>query len=307
MTAVAVVAGGVGAARMLGGLVQVVDRATITAVVNTGDDVELHGLHISPDIDTITYTLAGAVNPETGWGLVGETWQAMEALGRYGGVTWFNLGDRDLGTHLYRTQRLQEGATLTEVTGEIVAAWDLGLTLVPMSDDPVRTMITVVDEGEIGFQDYFVRRHHDVEATAIRFAGVEDADPSPAALAALADAERVIIAPSNPLVSIAPVLAVPGLRAAVEARRGDCVAVSPIIAGTTVKGPADRLLTELGHDASVVGVARLYAPLAAKLVIDEADADLADAVRAEGIEAVVAPTMMYGPPEAAALARVVLA
>ena len=307
MTAVAVVAGGVGAARMLGGLVQVVDRATITAVVNTGDDVELHGLHISPDIDTITYTLAGAVNPETGWGLVGETWQAMEALGRYGGVTWFNLGDRDLGTHLYRTQRLREGATLTEVTGEIVAAWDLGLTLVPMSDDPVRTMITVVDEGEIGFQDYFVRRHHDVEATAIRFAGVEDADPSPAALAALADAERVIIAPSNPLVSIAPVLAVPGLRAAVEARRGDCVAVSPIIAGTTVKGPADRLLTELGHDASVVGVARLYAPLAAKLVIDEADADLADAVRAEGIEAVVAPTMMYGPPEAAALARVVLA
>ncbi len=306
MTAVAVVAGGVGAARMLGGLVQVVDRATITAVVNTGDDVELHGLHISPDIDTITYTLAGAVNPDTGWGLVGETWQAMEALGRYGGVTWFNLGDRDLGTHLYRTQRLREGATLTEVTGEIVAAWDLGLTLVPMSDDPVRTMITVVDEGEIGFQDYFVRRHHEVEATAIRFAGVEDADPSPAALAALADAERVIIAPSNPLVSIAPVLAVPGLRAAVEARRGDCVAVSPIIAGTTVKGPADRLLTELGHDASVVGVARLYAPLAAKLVIDEADADLADAVRAEGIEAVVAPTMMYGHPEAAALARVVL-
>ena len=307
MTAVAVVAGGVGAARMLGGLVQVVDPATITAVVNTGDDVELHGLHISPDIDTITYTLAGAVNPETGWGLVGETWQAMEALGRYGGVTWFNLGDRDLGTHLYRTQRLREGATLTEVTGEIVAAWDLGLTLVPMSDDPVRTMITVVDEGEIGFQDYFVRRHHDVEATAIRFAGVEDADPSPAALAALADAERVIIAPSNPLVSIAPVLAVPGLRAAVEARRGDCVAVSPIIAGTTVKGPADRLLTELGHDASVVGVARLYAPLAAALVIDEADADLADAVTAEGIEAIVAPTMMHGPPEAAALARVVLA
>ena len=306
MTAVAVVAGGVGAARMLGGLVQVVDPATIAAVVNTGDDVELHGLHISPDIDTITYTLAGAVNPETGWGLVGETWQAMEALGRYGGVTWFNLGDRDLGTHLYRTQRLREGATLTEVTGEIVAAWDLGLTLVPMSDDPVRTMITVVDEGEIGFQDYFVRRHHDVEATAIRFAGVEDADPSPAALAALADAERLVIAPSNPLVSIAPVLAVPGLRAAVEARRGDCVAVSPIIAGTTVKGPADRLLTELGHDASVVGVARLYAPLAARLVIDEADADLADAVRAEGIEAVVAPTMMYGPPEAAALARVVL-
>jgi len=303
---VAVVAGGVGAARLLGGLVQVVEPASITALVNTGDDVELHGLHISPDLDTITYTLAGAVNPETGWGLVGETWQAMDALGRYGGVTWFNLGDRDLGTHLYRTQRLREGATLTEVTAEIVTGWELGLHLVPMSDDSVRTMITVVDEGEIGFQDYFVRRHHDVAATAIRFAGAEAARPSPTALAALADAERVVIAPSNPLVSIAPVLAVPGLREAVEARREDCVAVSPIIAGTTVKGPADRLLTELGHDASVVGVARLYAPLAARLVIDEADAELADAVTMEGIEAVVAPTMMYGPPEAAALARVVL-
>ena len=303
---VAVVAGGVGAARLLGGLVQVVDPASITAVVNTGDDVELHGLHISPDLDTVTYTLAGAVNPETGWGLIGETWQAMEALGRYGGVTWFNLGDRDLGTHLFRTQRLREGAGLTQVTAEIVAGWGLGLHVVPMSDDPVRTMITVVDEGEIGFQDYFVRRHHDVVATDIRFAGASTARPSPPALAALATAERVIIAPSNPLVSIAPVLSVPGLRDAVEARREDCVAVSPIIAGTTVKGPADRLLTELGHDASVVGVARLYAPLAARLVIDEADADLADAVTAEGIEAVVAPTMMYGPPEAAALARVVV-
>ena len=304
--AVAVVAGGVGAARLLGGLVQVVDPGSITAVVNTGDDIELHGLHVSPDLDTITYTLAGAVNPATGWGLVGETWQAMDALGRYGGVTWFSLGDRDLGTHLHRTQRLREGASLTEVTAEITTAWDLGVTLVPMSDDPVRTMITVVDDGEIGFQDYFVRRRHAVAATAIRFAGAEAATPSPAALAALADAERVVIAPSNPLVSIAPVLAVPGLRAALEARRRDKVAVSPIIAGATVKGPADRLLGELGHDVSVVGVARLYAPLAARLVIDEADADLADAVTAEGIEAVVAPTLMTGPPEAAALARVVV-
>ena len=304
---VAVLAGGVGAARLLGGLVQVVDPVGITAVVNTGDDVELHGLHVSPDLDTITYTLAGAVDPETGWGLVGETWRTMEALGRYGGVTWFNLGDQDLGTHLYRTHRLREGATLTEVTAEITAAWDLGLTLVPMSDDPVRTMITVVDEGEIGFQDYFVRRRHSVEATAIRFAGADAARPSPAALVALTGADRVVIAPSNPLVSIAPILAVPGLRDAVEARRADAVAVTPIIAGATVKGPADRLLAELGHDASVVGVARLYAPLAARLVIDDADADLADAVAAEGIEPVVAPTLMTGPPEAAALARVALA
>jgi LPPG:FO 2-phospho-L-lactate transferase len=306
MTAVAVLAGGVGAARLLGGLVQVVDPAGITAIVNTGDDVELHGLHVSPDLDTITYTLAGVVNPDTGWGLVGETWQAMEALGRYGGPTWFNLGDRDIGTHLYRTHRLREGATLTEVTAEITAGWDLGLRLVPMSDDPVRTMITVVDEGEIGFQDYFVRRRHSVAATAIRFAGAEEATASPAALGALEEAERVVIAPSNPLVSIAPVLAVPGLREVVAGRRADTAAVSPIIAGTTVKGPADRLLRELGHDASVVGVARLYAPLAARLVIDEADADLADQVAAEGIEPVVAPTLMSGPAEAADLARVVL-
>jgi LPPG:FO 2-phospho-L-lactate transferase len=303
---VTVLAGGVGAARLLGGLVQVVDPAELTAIVNTGDDVELHGLHVSPDLDTISYTLAGAVNPETGWGLVGETWQAMDALGRYGGVTWFNLGDRDLGTHLYRTHRLREGATLTEVTAEITTAWDLGLRLLPMSDDPVRTMVTVVDEGEIGFQDYFVRRRHDVAATAIRFAGAQEAEPSPAALEALSSAERVVIAPSNPLVSIAPILAVPGLRQAIEARRDDAVAVSPIIAGATVKGPADRLLRELGHDVSVVGVARLYAPLACRLVIDEADAALADAVAAEGIEPVVAPTLMSGPPEAAALAKVVL-
>jgi len=305
--AVTVVAGGVGAARLLGGLVQVVEPSTIAAVVNTGDDLVLHGLDISPDLDTITYTLADAVDPERGWGLRGESWQAMDALGRYGGVTWFNLGDRDLGTHLYRTQRRLDGLTLTEVTAEITRAWGLELALLPMTDDPVRTMITVVDEGEIGFQDYFVRRRHDVEATAIRFAGADEATPSPAALAALAEAERVVVAPSNPLVSIAPVLAVPGLRSAVEARREDCVAVSPIIAGSTVKGPADRLLRELGHDVSVVGVARLYAPLAAKLVMDEADADLADDVAAEGIEPVVAPTMMHGPPEAAALARVVLA
>jgi LPPG:FO 2-phospho-L-lactate transferase len=304
---VAVLAGGVGAARLLGGLIQVVDPEAVTAVVNTGDDVELHGLHVSPDLDTITYTLAGAVDPETGWGLAGETWRAMAALGRYGGLTWFNLGDRDLGTHLYRTHRLREGATLTQVTAEITAAWDLRVRLVPMSDDPVRTMVTVVDEGEIGFQDYFVRRRHAVAATAIRFAGAETARPAPAALAALADADRLVIAPSNPLVSIAPILAVPGLRTAVEARREDAVAVSPIIAGATVKGPADRLLAELGHDASVVGVARLYAPLAGRLVIDEADADLAGAVTAEGIEAVVAPTLMTGPPEAAAVAEVVLA
>ena len=188
-------AGGVGAARMLAGLVQVVDPADLTAVVNVGDDLVLHGLHISPDLDTVTYTLAGAINTETGWGLTGETWQARAMLERYGGVSWFGLGDRDLGTHLYRTQRLAEGADLATVTAEIAAAWDLGLQLLPVTDDPLRTMVTLAadDEAgpdspglpagtEIGFQEYFVQRHHSVPVSSVRFAGAEAARPTPGVL-----------------------------------------------------------------------------------------------------------------------------
>jgi LPPG:FO 2-phospho-L-lactate transferase len=304
---IAALAGGVGAARMLRGLAAVVPPSEICAVVNTGDDFVLHGLHISPDLDTVTYTLAGAVNPETGWGLVGETWQAMDALERYGGQTWFRLGDRDLATHLYRTQRRAEGATLSEVAAEMAAAWEVGIRLVPVSDDPVRTVLTVEGEGEIDFQDYFVARHHDVTVSAVRFAGAERARPAPGVLEALAAAEAVVVCPSNPIVSIGPVLAVPGVRAAVTARRDSTVAVSPIVAGAALKGPADRLLRELGHDASVVGVARIYADLAAVLVIDEADADLAPAVEEQGMRAVVAPTVMSTPERAAELARTALA
>jgi LPPG:FO 2-phospho-L-lactate transferase len=300
-------AGGVGAARMLVGLAAVTaDQATITAIVNTGDDMVLHGLAISPDLDTVTYTLAGAISRQQGWGLEGETWQAMDALERYGGQTWFRLGDKDLATHLYRTQRLAEGATLTEVTGEITRAWGIDVRLLPMTDDPVRTRVTVIDEGEIGFQEYFVGRQHSVAVESVRFAGADDARPGPEVLDAIAGADRVVVCPSNPIVSIGPLLAIPGVRDAVIARRDDCVAVSPIIAGAALKGPADRMLVELGHEASVTGVARLYAPLAAALVIDEADAALAGAVEAEGMRAVVAPTVMRGPTEAAALAKVVL-
>jgi len=303
---IAVLAGGVGAARMLAGLVQIVPPTEITAVVNTGDDLVLHGLHISPDLDTVTYTLAGAINPETGWGLAGETWQAMASLARYGGVTWFGLGDQDLGTHLYRTQRLHEGADLATVTAEIAAAWGLALRLLPVTNDALRTRVTVEGEGEVGFQEYFVERRHSVTVSSVRFEGAESTRPAPGVLDALVAATTVVIAPSNPIVSIGPLLAVPGVRDAVEARRDDVVAVSPIIAGAALKGPADRLLTELGHEASVVGVARLYAPLAATLVIDEADTDLATAVEAEGVRCVVAPTIMSGPAEAAALASVVI-
>ena len=296
---------------MLRGLSDVVAPADITAVVNTADDVVLHGLHVSPDLDTVVYTLAGANDDERGWGLAGETWAAMEALDRYGGQTWFRLGDRDLATHLYRTQRLAEQATLSEVTTEVTAAWGVAIRVLPMSDDRVETRVTVPGprpgtSEEIGFQEWFVARRHDVVVESVRFEGADEAQPAPGVLDALGAGDRVVLCPSNPLVSIAPVLAVPGVADAVRARRDDVVAVSPIVAGAALRGPADRLMSDLGHEPSVVGVARLYASLAACLVVDEADADLAPAVEAEGMRCVVAPAVMRGRPEAAALARAVL-
>ncbi len=300
---VAVLSGGVGAARLLRGVQQVVAPEAIAAIVNTGDDVILHGLHISPDIDTIIYTLADAVNPETGWGLAGETWQAMSMVERYGGVSWFNLGDRDLGTHLYRTHRLGEGATLTEVTGEIARAWGLGVNIVPMSDDRVQTRVTVPDDGEIGFQEYFVERRHGVPVSAVRFAGAEAAALSPAAASSLATADVVIVAPSNPLVSIAPLLAVPGLRDAVVARRATTVAVSPIVGGKAIKGPAEELLRGLGHEASAVGVATMYRDIASVLVIDQVDAEYAADIEAIGMRCIVTDTIMSSPGVSASLAR----
>ncbi|MDQ1374394.1 MAG: 2-phospho-L-lactate transferase [Actinomycetota bacterium] len=299
-------AGGVGAARFLRGLVDVVPPGDVTAIVNTGDDVVLHGLHVSPDLDTVTYTLADSINPETGWGLAGESWRVMEELERLGGESWFRLGDRDLATHLYRTERLARGDGLSDVTASLALTFGVDVRLLPMSDDRVETRVVVEGEGEIGFQDYFVGRQHSVPVTAVRFAGVSEARPGPGVLDAIRDADRVVVCPSNPIVSIGPILAVPGVRSAVEGVRDRVVAVSPIIAGAALKGPADRMLTELGHEASVVGVARLYAPLARALVVDEADAALAGAVEAEGMECIVTPTIMRGRVEAAALARVVL-
>ena len=302
------IAGGVGAARFLSGLLQVAPPTSCTAIVNVGDDVELHGLWVSPDLDTVTYTLAGAIDPEREWGLAGETWNAMDALGRYGGITWFNLGDRDLATHLYRTQRRREGAALGEVTGEIVRAWGLELRVLPVTDDRVETRVTLADTGEeVNFQEYFVKHHHGVPVQAVRFAGARDARPGPGVLDAITGAATVVIAPSNPLVSIAPVLAVPGVRDAIAARRAHTVAVSPIVGGAALKGPADRMLVELGHESSVLGVARLYVDLASVLVIDEVDAEHADAVEALGLRCVVTDTIMKSPERAASLARAVLA
>jgi LPPG:FO 2-phospho-L-lactate transferase len=289
-------------------MVQVTDPSDISVVVNTGDDMVLHGLTISPDIDTVTYTLAGRDNRETGWGVADESFTAMTELERLGGEAWFRLGDRDLATHLFRTQRLAEGASLSEATAELARRRGLAVRILPMSDQPVRTMVTLAGEGEpeVGFQHYFVRLRHSVPVRAVRFEGAALAEPSPGVLDAIEQAQLVVVCPSNPIVSIGPILAVPGVRDALTARRADVVAVCPIIAGKALKGPADRLLVELGHESSVVGVARLYADWVGTLVIDVADTDAADAVRAVGLECVVAPTVMTDPARSAALARTVL-
>jgi LPPG:FO 2-phospho-L-lactate transferase len=305
--------GGVGAARMLSGLVRVMPPEEITAVINVGDDMVLHGLHISPDLDTVTYTLAGLDNRETGWGLAGESWTVMDQLAQLGGESWFRLGDRDLATHLFRTERLAAGQSLSQVTAALAARRGIGVRLLPVTDDPVRTRITLAQATELGpagtevaFQDYFVRLHHGVAVRAIRFEGAEAARPAPGVLEALHETERIVVCPSNPIVSIGPLLAVPGVLDTLRELRDKTVAVSPIIAGAALKGPADRMMSELGSQSSVVGVARLYAPWVSTLVIDEADRDQAAAVEAEGIRCVVAPTIMDSPDRAAELARRVL-
>ncbi len=306
------IAGGVGAARMLAALRQVVDAEQLTAVVNVADDTTMHGLVVCPDLDTVTYTLADAIDPGRGWGLRNETWTTMDSLSRYAEtnghaeIGWFNLGDRDLGTHLYRTSRLRQGATLTAVTGEIARRWGIGVTLLPVSDHPISTRVTVDGGEEIGFQDYFVRLHHDVAVDKVRFEGIESAVPGPDVIDAIDGADRIVIAPSNPIVSVAPVLGVPGVGDAVRRARDRCVAVSPIVGGAALKGPADRLMSELGMEPSVVGVARAYVDDASVLIIDDVDRHHAPAIAEIGMTPVVTPTVMSRPGVAASLARAVL-
>jgi len=305
--------GGVGAARMLSGLVRVVPGDEITAIVNVGDDMVLHGLSISPDLDTVTYTLAGMDNRETGWGVAGESWAVMDELGRLGGEDWFRLGDRDLATHLFRTGRLAAGEPLSAVTAALCERRGIAVRMVPVTDDPLRTRVTLATRSalgpagtEVGFQDYFVRLAHDVPVRSVRFDGAAEARPAPGVMDALGRAAMIVVCPSNPVVSIGPLLAVPGIEDALRARRADVVAVSPIVAGAALKGPADRMLRELGTEPSVVGVARLYASWVGTLVVDEADAAHASAVEAAGVRCVVAPTVMSSPERAADLAKVVL-
>lgn len=310
---ISVLAGGVGAARFLRGLQRVVDPASITAIVNTGDDTVMHGLSVSPDVDTVTYTLADAIDPERGWGLRAETWRAMESLDRFAAVRpggsragerWFNLGDTDLATHFYRTARLAEGATLAEVTDEIRRAFGVGVRVVPMTNDPVSTIVHLADGGVVSFQEYFVKLRHDVAVSRIELRGIASARFVDESL--LTDAEAVVIAPSNPIVSIGPLRAVGGVDALLAARRESVVAVSPIVAGAALKGPADRMLTELGMEPSVVGVARLYAPVCGTLVIDEQDSHLRARVEECGVRCVVTDTIMSKPGVGEELARVVL-
>ena len=317
---IAVLAGGVGAARFLRGLMLEVEHHRITSLVNTGDDTVLHGLHISPDLDTVTYTLAGAIDPERGWGLEHETWTAMGALTKYAAnrpsnsqaaPTWFNLGDKDLATHFYRTARLAEGATLAQVTTEIAQAWGLDIQLIPMTNDNVQTVITLAENceagnagSEISFQEYFVKHHHSVAASAVKFVGSTEAQPN--GLDVLTSAESILIAPSNPLVSIAPIRSLAGVDEILAKRRDSVCAISPIVNGAALKGPADRLMTELGHESTVVGVAKIYAPICGTLIIDNADAHLASAIEAQGMRCIVTDTIMKTPQVSAALARTAL-
>lgn len=286
-------AGGVGGAKLALGLAAMAaDRLSI--VVNTADDFEHLGLHVSPDLDTVMYTLAGVANTETGWGRAGETWNFMAALTQLGGESWFNLGDRDLAVHVERTRRLRAGATLSAVTADLCHRLGIVARVLPMSDDPVRTVVATAAEGELDFQHWFVRRRCEPKVETIRFTGLEGARALPAALAALADPNLrgLVICPSNPFVSVAPILAVPGIRAAIEGLRMPRIAVTPIVGGQAVKGPAAKMLAELGHSVSAAGVAACYKGLIDGFVLDRVDAAAKPEIEALGLRVLVADTMM---------------
>ena len=298
-------AGGTGAAKLLRGLDALVEPGALTIIGNTGDDALIWGLHVSPDLDTICYTLAGLIDESRGWGLRDESFRTLGEMVRFGEPTWFNLGDRDLATHLHRTRLLAEGATLSEVTARL--ARDLGARhlVVPMSDQAVRTRLLGPD-GWLTFQEYFVREKTQVEVRDVEYAGAAAAAPSPGLLEAIAEADAVIVCPSNPVTSIGPILAVPGLAAALEETRAPVIAVSPIIGGAAVSGPAGRLMAMRGLEVSAFGVAAAYAPWLDTLVLDRVDAALAPRLEATGVRPVLADTLMRGLPDEIALARRVL-
>lgn len=286
-------AGGVGGARMAAGLAQCLPPGELTVIVNTADDFEHLGLSISPDLDTVMYTLAGLEHAEQGWGLAGESWAIMEALGRLGGETWFRLGDRDLATHIERTRRLAAGEPLSQITAALSSALGVASRILPMSNDRVRTVVET-DEGRLDFQHYFVRRRCEPRLISVAFDGAARARALADALAALGapTLEAIVLCPSNPYVSVAPILAIDALNAAIPARRVPLVAVSPIVGGEAIKGPAGKMMAELGGQVSALGVARHYRGLIDGLVIDEADRTLAPDIAALGMAVHVADTIM---------------
>jgi LPPG:FO 2-phospho-L-lactate transferase len=302
---IAVLAGGVGGSKLVLGLSRVMEPRDLLVIANTGDDVVMHGLHVSPDPDILLYTLSGLVNPETGWGFRNESFRVAEGLARYGRPIWFRLGDGDLATHIHRTAMLKDGASLSEAIDSIRTALGVTIRILPMSDSPVPTMLDT-DEGRMHLQDYFVRRKCEPRLRAIAFDGVESARPAPGVIEAIQGADAIVIAPSNPLISIGPILAVPGIREALRAARARVIAVSPLVGGKSLKGPSDKMMAELGHHVSASGVARLYRDVCSAMVIDEADADESAAITSLGMKAVVRPTVMRTLGDKEDLARAVL-
>ncbi len=298
-------AGGVGASKLLLGLYHVMDPRALTVVVNTGDDIILHGLKISPDLDIVTYTLAGIVDPAKGWGFRRETFHALKRLAKYGRANWFNLGDRDLATHIHRTAMLANGKTLTEAAESIRTALGVKARILPMSDQPIPTIIDS-SEGALHFQEYLVKRRAEPFVRAIRFEGAESAKPAPGVLEAIRDADCVIICPSNPLISIGPILAVPGIRDALRARKNDVIAVCPIVGGKSLKGPSDKMLDQLGYGSSASSVAKLYADFTGIFVIDPQDKSQQRAIRDLGMDVAVLPTVMKTGAQKRNLARAIL-
>ncbi len=298
-------AGGVGASKLLLGLYHVMDPRALTVVVNTGDDIILHGLKISPDLDIVTYTLAGIIDPAKGWGFRRETFHALKRLAKYGRANWFNLGDRDLATHIHRTAMLAEGKTLTEAAESIRTALGVKARILPMSDQPIPTIIDS-SEGALHFQEYLVRRRAEPFVRAIRFEGAESAKPAPGVLEAIRDADCIIICPSNPLISIGPILAVLGIRDALRARKNDVIAVCPIVGGKSLKGPSDKMLDQLGYGSSASSVAKLYADFTGIFVIDPQDKSQQRAIRDLGMDVAVLPTVMKTGAQKRNLARAIL-
>jgi LPPG:FO 2-phospho-L-lactate transferase len=299
-------AGGVGAAKFIRGLMQRVPAQRLTVIVNTGDDEFFYGLHVSPDLDTITYTLAGVVNRTNGWGRAGETFHALEALGQFYGKPWFNLGDRDLATHLYRTERLSKGASLTEVTAEIAQRLGVRARVLPMSNHRVHTHVKLKGKTPIPFQEYFVKQRARGAVEAIELRGIEDAQPAEGVIEAITTAKAVILAPSNPFVSLGPILQLRGVREALRSARARIAAISPIVGGKPIKGPADAMMRGLGHEVSPMGIARLYQDFIGVFVLDQLDRRYVDSIQQLELKAVATDTIMTTPAKAARLADVVL-